>query len=245
MTPELEAVLSGEQKWGVIQGDALAVMQTMPDDSVGMVMTSPPYERARLYLEDGSDLGIARDTEEWVSWLLPICHEARRICRGLCVFVVEGQTRNYRYSCSPFLLMADLHRAGFHLRKPPIYKRTGIPGSGGPDFLRNDFELAVCFSKGGKLPWSDNTAMGHPPKWAPGGEMSNRGKDGSRANGRDKWGMVGGTGMRKANGERRAHGHNGTPRKSDGSREVQPYEPPVLANPGNIIEIQKLLEKLF
>ena len=26
----------------------------------------------------------------------------------------------------------------------------------------------------GKLPWSDNTACGHPPKWAPGGEMSHR-----------------------------------------------------------------------
>lgn len=236
MNPEMDAVLKGEQKWACIQGDALAVMQSMADDSVSFLMTSPPYERARLYLEDGSDLGIARDTEAWVSWMLSICHEARRICRGLCVFVVEGQTRQYRYSCSPFLLMADLHRAGFHLRKPPIYKRVGIPGSGGPDFLRNDWEPCLVFSKGGKLLWSDNSAMGHPPKWAPGGEMSHRVKDGHR---RNKWGSAGGTGMRLANGERRSHfphGHGGTPRKPDGSREPQPYEPPLLANPGNIID---------
>jgi hypothetical protein len=63
--------------------------------------------------------------------------------------------------------VADLHRAGFNLRKPPIFNRVGIPGSGGPDWLRNDYEFIVCTTRTGKLPWADNTACGHPPKWAP------------------------------------------------------------------------------
>lgn len=80
--------------------------------------------------------------------------------------------------------MADLHRAGVKLRKPPVFCRVGIPGSGGPDWLRNDWEWIVCSTKG-KLPWSDNTAMGHPPKYAPGGAMSHRKTNGVRVN---QWG---------------------------------------------------------
>ena len=60
-------------------------------------------------------------------------------------------------------LMADLSRRGFHLRKPPIYRRVGIPGSGGSrdqhaasgggaDWWRNDYEFCICWTRGGKLP---------------------------------------------------------------------------------------------
>lgn len=182
MDEGIAGVLAGQLPYVFAQGDCLEVMRSMPDDSVSLIMSSPPYQDCRLYLENGEDLGIARDTEAWVSWMVAVCKEARRICTGLCCFVVEGKTTDYRYSCSPFLLMADLHRAGFHLRKPPIYKRVGIPGSGGPDWLRNDYEPCVVFSRGGKLPWSDNTACGTPPKWQPGGEMSYRRADGKRKN---------------------------------------------------------------
>jgi DNA modification methylase len=108
--------------------------------------------------------------------------------------------------------MADLHRAGVKLRKPPIFKRVGIPGSGGPDWWRNDYEFVICSSKG-KLPWSDNTAMGHPPKYAPGGAPSHRTKDGSRV--------------------------NRTPsqkQRTDGAKGSGSYKPPTKANPGNVIE---------
>jgi hypothetical protein len=131
---------------------------------------------------------------------------------GLIAIVCEGQTKRFRYSCAPVLLMADLHRAGFHLRKPPIFHRVGIPGSGGPDWLRNDYEPIVCITRPGKLPWSDNTALGHPPTWAPGGALSHRVRDGHRVG----W---------APNGTTAGDLHNG-----------KGYDPPVLANPGNVIK---------
>ena len=149
---DIADVLSGQSRWAVVQGDCLDALASLPADSADLVFCSPPYEQARLYLEDGADLGIARDTEEWVAWIVQVCAAARRVCRGLCAFVVEGQTRDFRYTSWPDLLRADLHRAGFHLRKAPIYQRIGIPGSGGPDWLRNDYEPIVCFTRGGKLP---------------------------------------------------------------------------------------------
>lgn len=122
---------------------------------------------------------------------------------------------------------------------------VGIPGSGGPDWLRNDYELIVCTTRPGRLPWSDNTACGHPPKWAPGGEMSHRLSNGTR---RNAWGDSDSTSQTNVNGERKktlvgakgkrrprrvTRGHSdGDTINSDG------YDPPAIANPGNVIHVK-------
>ena len=194
-------------------GDCLDLLKDMPDQSVDLVLTSPPYEDARTY-----GIGFKLKGQDWVDWCIPRFQECLRVCRGLVAWVVEGKTRQFRWSATPALLMADLHRAGVKLRKPPIYRRCGIPGSGGPDWLRNDYEFIVCASHG-KLPWSDNTAMGAPCKFAPGGDPSHRLQDGRRANGGCREFHYNGSGRRDRNGERQsAH-----------------YKPPELANPGNVI----------
>jgi hypothetical protein len=209
-------------EWGVVKADAADFLAALEPGSADLIFCSPPYEKARLYLENGEDMGIARGTEEWVAWMVGICEAARRACRGLCAFVVEGQTRNYRYSCSPFLLVADLHRRGFHLRKPPVYRRVGIPGSGGPDWLRNDYEPIICFTNGGKLPWSENTACGAPPKYEPGGDMSYRSADGTRKSATRRTGSF----------EYKTGRRNGK-----GDRQEGIYQPPEVANPGNVIYV--------
>ena len=212
MHPEIADVLSGKSRWAVVQGDCVEVMRSLPEDCANLVFGSPPYTKARLYLEDGIDMGIARDAEEWSAWMLTVYQAAMWICPGLTAMVVEGQTNDFRYDCAPDLLRADLCRAGVCLRKPPIYHRVGIPGSGGPDWLRNDYEPIVCATRGGKLPWSDNTACGSPPKFAPGGAFSNRMQDGKRVG---KWLTVRESGQDK--------------------RKREFYEPPEKANPGNVI----------
>jgi hypothetical protein len=169
-----------EAQWKLICGDCLQEMQAMRDGSVDLVFGSPPYEDARLY----GDLGFNLKGQDWVDWMVVRFKEMLRISKGLVAMVVEGKTKSFRWSATPALLMADLHRAGVKLRKPLSYHRIGIAGSGGPDWFRNDYEFIVCASNG-KLPWSDNTAMGHPPRWAPGGAMSHRITSGARVN---QWG---------------------------------------------------------
>lgn len=186
-------------------GDCLEVMRGMEADSVDLVFCSPPYEAARTY---GVDFKLRG--EAWVEWAFARYVECLRVCRGLVAWVVEGQTRDFCYSATPILLAADLARAGHLLRKPPAFHRVGIPGSGGPDWLRNDYEFILCACKRGKLPWSDNTAMGTPPKWKPGGAPSHRMRSGRRV----------------------AKLH--TKADAKGKRQ-QGYNPPSVANPGNII----------
>lgn len=190
-------VIEGDSRWSCEAADAVEFVRGLPDDSVDLLFCSPPYLKARTY---GIDAG--RELETWVRWMVDLVSAASPKVKGLIAINCEGQTEDYRYQPGPFLLLADLHRAGFNLRRPAYYHRVGIPGSGGPDWLRGDTEPVVCVTRPGKLPWSDNTACGHAPKWAPGGEMSHRLADGARVN---QWGRTGGSesgGARGKDGKR-------------------------------------------
>lgn len=212
-------------------GDALEVLATMPDDSVDLIFASPPYEAARTYSIDFKLRGQA-----WVDWGVERYLECVRVSRGLVAWVVEGQTRKFQWSATPALLMSDLHRAGVRLRKPPIFYRVGIPGSGGPDWWRNDYEFVICASKG-KLPWSDNTAIGHIPKYDAGGDPSNRKPDGQRVNRK----IAGGRRIPKIDNFLNNGGPPGskmhTKTEANGEKRTQCYIPPELANPGNVIKV--------
>lgn len=185
----------------VMLGDCLSTVRSMEPGSVNLVFTSPPYEAQRTY---GIDFKLRGD--DWVQWAADRFEACYAASSGLTAWVVAGSTRQFRWSATPALLVAELHRRGVRLRNPPIYHRVGIPGSGGPDWLRSDYEWVVCAS-GGRLPWSDPTAMGAPCKYATGGAMSNRTRDGRRRNHK--------TGKRLL-------GNNGRPE---------------IANPGNVVRV--------
>lgn len=206
----VESVLSGQSRWAVVQGDCVEAMNLLPADCVNLAFGSPPYVDCRMYLENGADMGIARETEEWCAWMRTVFAACLRVSVGLTGMVVEGKTASFSYDCAPYRLMADLARSGVCLRKPPVYRRSGIPGSGGPDWLRNDYETIICTTRGGQLPWSDNTACGHAPKYAPGGDCTHRNAAGVRKT----------ITVRRPNGECRRQTYNG----------------PALANPGNVID---------
>lgn len=222
--------------------DCLEWMQGQPRRKFRVTITSPPYEDARTY-----GIGFKLKGQSWVDWCIPRVVEMCRVTDGLVIFNAAGKVRQFKYSPVMEWLVADLtrHHGIVCGPAPYVFARVGIPGSGSKHYHRRDWEPVYAFAMPECLPlkWSANTAMGHPPKWAPGGEMSNRLKDGER---RNKWGSTGhATGMqgrrpdgKHKTGSRPSHAtadklHTKT--KTDGSMEVQGYSVPVLANPGNVI----------
>jgi hypothetical protein len=203
----------------IVRADALRI--PLATKSCDIVIGSPPYLDARTYLEDGKDLGISRDCNEWILWMLQITAESLRVSKGLVLWVVAGVTRDRNYQPGPEGLLYRWWAAGgeCHCLRPVIWHRSGVPGSGGDEWFRPDTEYVLAFKRPGKLPWADNLANGQPPKWSPGGAMSNRSKDGTRANAR-----VGGKGARRANGKSRST----EPWSSQAG-----YSEPDIANPGN------------
>ena len=228
-------VIAGNARWSAECSDAVEFLDGLPDDSIDLLFCSPPYELARTY-------GIGEKMvggQAWVDWMVRVFRAAAPKVKGLIAMNCEGQTRGYRYSAVPFLLMADLHRAGFNLRKPVVFHRVGIPGSGGPDWLRNDWEPVICVTREGRLPWSDNTACGHAPKYGPGGVLSHRVTDGTRVK-QNRIKELVGAGM----SQREAARNVGLPTMTatsgtndGGTVNLRAYVPPDIANPGNILKL--------
>lgn len=205
------------QYGSIAHGDALEILRRAPSKSVDLVFGSGPYEAQRRYAGSPGVTSLAGET--WVEWMLEIFAEATRVSRGLVAFVLNGNTKNFENTATPFMLVADLKRSlrcqgcgrrrallagfspagkfcdciergrcyllapAFRVRKPPIFARWGTPGSGGPDWLRDNYELIVCATSRdvAKLPWSDNTAVGEAPKYATGGAATNRAKSDKRS----------------------------------------------------------------
>lgn len=99
----------------------------------------------------------------------------------------------------------------------------------------------IAFKRKPKLDWSDNTACGHEPKWAPGGDMSHRLSDGTR---RNQWGSGEKSGFhRKKDGGRQETGRPShrmhTKMELDGLMREQGYLAPAVANPGNYLSIDE------
>ena len=69
----------------ILKGDALDVLKKIPDESIDMVMTSPPYWALRDYGVSGQ-LGLEPTFQEYISKLCDIFDEVKRVLKkeGTC-----------------------------------------------------------------------------------------------------------------------------------------------------------------
>ena len=78
----------------ILQGDALTKLKELPEKSINMCMTSPPYWALRDYGEDGQ-LGLEPTFVEYINNLCDIFDEVKKVLRddGTC-WVNLGDTYN-------------------------------------------------------------------------------------------------------------------------------------------------------
>ncbi len=95
-------------------GDSLDVMASMPEGSVNLVVTSPPYA-----LHFKKEYGNA-DQHEYIDWLLPFAHQVKRVLTDDGSFVLNvggawtpGQPTRSIYTYK--LLIALVEEVGLHL----------------------------------------------------------------------------------------------------------------------------------
>ena len=82
----------------VICGDALAVLKTLPDESINSVITSPPYFNLRSYLPENHknkklEVGLETTYQKYIAKLIAVFNEVKRVLKkdGTC-FVNLGDT---------------------------------------------------------------------------------------------------------------------------------------------------------
>ncbi len=150
-------------------------MKSMGDNSVDLVFCSPPYEDARTY-----GVGFKLKGQAWVDWAVERYVECNRICSGLVAWVVEGKTRNYRYSANACIANGGFAQGGRQAAKAADIPSRRYPRKRWPGLAQERLRIHHLLKARVRLPWSDNTAMGKPPVWAPGGAPSHRMANGRR-----------------------------------------------------------------
>ncbi len=91
----------------IYNGDSLDLLRKMPDNSVDLVITSPPYADLKTYVDFK---GILAD--DYVNWFIPYCKEIERVIKPTGSFIlnindkVEGGFRH------PYVfdLISQLHK---------------------------------------------------------------------------------------------------------------------------------------
>ena len=74
-----------DDRYELIHGDALQVLQAMPDNTVDCCVTSPPYYALRDYGYDGQ-IGLEHTPEAYIERLVSVFREMRRVLKpqGTC-----------------------------------------------------------------------------------------------------------------------------------------------------------------
>jgi len=68
----------------IYQGNSLDLLKQMPDNSVDLVITSPPYADLKVYIDNP---GILAD--DYVEWFLPFCNEICRVIKPTGSFILN------------------------------------------------------------------------------------------------------------------------------------------------------------
>lgn len=78
-----------------INGDCLKELKKLPDESVHLIITSPPYHNLRVYSNDPSDLSNCETYEEYYYLLGLVIAECKRVLVPGGKFVIQYEDYNY------------------------------------------------------------------------------------------------------------------------------------------------------
>lgn len=156
-------------------GDSVDLMKLIPDNSIDLTVTSPPYDNLRTYKDKIKDDVVF---DEYFSFpFVDMAKELFRITKdgGMVVWVVNDQIVNGGESGSSFRQALKFQEIGFKIYDTMIYHKNGAPF---PETGRYSqvFEYMFVFLKG-KRPNTVNIIKDKENRWA---GVSNFGKRSSR-----------------------------------------------------------------
>jgi DNA modification methylase len=91
----------------IYQGDSLELLKKLPDNSIDLVITSPPYSSMKTYI---NFKGILAD--DYVDWFIPYCKEIERVIKptGSFILNINDKVENGFRHPYVFDLISRLHR---------------------------------------------------------------------------------------------------------------------------------------
>ncbi|MFC2355247.1 MAG: DNA-methyltransferase [Capnocytophaga ochracea] len=146
----------------ILQGDSAEVLKTLPDNSIDLIVTSPPYADQRKSTYGG----IAPD--KYVEWFLPISEQLLRVLKLTGTFVlnikekvVDGERSTYVME-----LILAMRKQGWLWTEEFIWhKKNSYPGKW-PNRFRDAWERLLQFNKSKKFAMYQEEVMVPMGDWA-------------------------------------------------------------------------------
>ena len=146
----------------IFLGDCGEVLKGLPDDSVDLIFTSPPYadQRMRTYGGVGPD--------EYVAWFLPKTEQFFRVLKPTGTFilnikerVVNGERHTYVIE-----LILEMRKQGWYWTEEYMWhKKNSYPGKW-PNRFRDNWERLIQFNKSKKFNMYQESVMVPVGDWA-------------------------------------------------------------------------------
>lgn len=134
--------------------DCVEAMSPIPDNSIDLVVTSPPYDSIRDY--NGFEFDLHATGQE----IFRILKDG-----GVAAMVIQDQTKQFGKSLTSFRTIVDwCDNIGFKLFETVIYRKNGTEGAWWTERFRVDHEYMPIFIKGYKPQYFDKEPLKIPSK---------------------------------------------------------------------------------
>lgn len=146
----------------ILHGDCLEVLKLIPDNSVDLIVTSPPYADARKTVYGGIH------PDGYVEWFMPRAQEFYRVLKPTGSFVlnikervVDGERHTYVIE-----LILEMRRQGWLWTEEYMWhKKNSHPGKW-PNRFRDNWERLLHFTKQKHFKMFQETVMVPVGDWA-------------------------------------------------------------------------------
>lgn len=149
-------------KTEILHGDCSELLKDIPQNSVDLIFTSPPYADQRKTTYGGVT------PNEYVDWFLPISKELLRVLKPTGTFVlnIKEKVVNGERSTYVMELILEMRKQGWYWTEEFIWhKKNSYPGKW-PNRFRDAWERLLQFNKNKKFNMYQEEVMVPMGDWA-------------------------------------------------------------------------------
>ena len=146
----------------IIYGDCAEQLKKLPDDSVDLIVTSPPYADQRKTTYGGVAVN------QYVEWFLPITNELLRVLKPTGTFIlnIKEKVQNCERSTYVLELILEMRKQGWLWTEEFIWhKKNCYPGKW-PNRFRDAWERLLQFNKSKQFNMYQEAVMVPTGGWA-------------------------------------------------------------------------------
>lgn len=161
-TPQVRDVASAAVKHRVVIGDSLDVLRQLPDESVNLIITSPPYADQRKSTYGGVPVS------EYVEWFKPFAAEMLRVLAddGSFILNIKERVVNGERSTYVYELVIALRQMGWLWTEEYIWHKTTTAPGKWPNRFRDLWEHCYHFTKNKKFTMNQEAVMVPVGDWS-------------------------------------------------------------------------------